>query len=321
MSKFGYIQSIRGGSGGVQQMITLERLREFIIPEVSKTFKLLIDQIYLKTCDLRQQSTAAYSAASTLLLRALGLESWQAPEPLSYVRNSREAFAAGRLDAEHFQPKYEEISCRVGQNVTNLVALGEIIQPVRNGFDARDFIEGGTPYIRVGDIKGCSIDLESTAKVSLELSEINKDIRLIVGDILFTRKGSFGNAAPVFEEHTGAIISSEIMLLRIKRAWRDEILPEYLSLFFNSLFGKMQAERWAHGAAFYSVSQEDLQRFLVPVLELHKQKEISDLFFIYRQKNTEAARLLDAAKRAVEIAIERGEDKAMEMLREEVEEA
>ena len=35
--------------------------------------------------------------AEEILLRALNLKGWQAPDPLSYVRQSSEAFAAGRL--------------------------------------------------------------------------------------------------------------------------------------------------------------------------------------------------------------------------------
>ncbi len=49
-------------------------------------------------------SAERFEQAETTLLRALGLENWQAPEPLSYIRSSRDAFAAGRLDAEYFHP-------------------------------------------------------------------------------------------------------------------------------------------------------------------------------------------------------------------------
>ncbi|MDR1471718.1 MAG: restriction endonuclease subunit S [Synergistaceae bacterium] len=306
----------RNLTGMVQQGLSLEKVRNLPIPTLSDTFQSCIANIIDVAIVFRNTAEQKLRDAETTLLRALGIENWQAPESLSYVRDSRDVFAAERLDAEHYQPKFDEVLLKVRQTETNLIPLGKIIRPIKNGFDARDFVEDGTPYIRVGDIKDCDICLESAAKVAMTSEEINKNITLAVGDVLFTRKGTFGNAAPVFAEHTSAIISSEIMLLRLDHAWQGKILPEFLALFFNSLFGKMQAEKWAHGVAFYSVAQDDLQRFLVPVIDLEKQVEIERLFHAHKQKNTEAFRLLESAKRAVEIAIEESEASAEKWLRE-----
>jgi type I restriction enzyme M protein len=314
--RYGFDQLFRQRELTIQYQLTLGRVGKVVVYLPPDDFQSEIAKFVERYKRALGDSRILYATAETTLLHALGLENWQAPESLSYVRDSREVFAADRLDAEHYQPKFDEVLLKVCQTGTNLIPLGKIIRPIKNGFDARDFVEDGTPYIRVGDIKDCHICLKSAAKVAMTSEEINKDIALAVGDVLFTRKGTFGNAAPVFAEHTGAIISSEIMLLRLNRAWQGKILPEFLALFFNSLFGKMQAEKWAHGVAFYSIAQDDLQRFSVPVIDLEKQIEIERLFHAHKQKNAEAFHLLESAKRAVEIAIEENEASAEKWLRE-----
>ena len=241
---------------------------------------------------------------------------WQPPEPLIYERRAQDVFAAKRLDAEHFQPKYDDLYRQITHTGIETRRLEEIILPVMNGFDCRDFVDEGTPYIRVGDIKKGRIDLESAFHIPLTADKIGKDISLHVGDVLFTRKGSFGNAAPVWDESKHAIISSEIMLLRLRSEYKNAILPEYLVLFLNSLAGSIQAEKWAHGAAFYSITQEDLGCFVIPMISRHEQERLRGLMIQAESFRKQARFLLDQAKRAVEIAIEENEDAAMEFLKQ-----
>ncbi|MFM6401753.1 MAG: hypothetical protein ACKPFF_34175, partial [Planktothrix sp.] len=109
-----------------------------------------------------------------------------------------------------------------------------MIEPIQNGFDYREYTEEGTPYIRVGDVKNGLINLESAVKIPISMADVNKPVGLQLGDILFTRKGSFGNSAVVTEQEINGIISSEIMLIRLAPIYKEAILPEYVSLFLNS---------------------------------------------------------------------------------------
>lgn len=243
------------------------------------------------------------------------MENWEPPEPLTYTRRASEALAAGRLDAEHFQPKYDAAISRMGERGLRIERLANLIQPILNGWDCREFVEEGTPYIRVGDVRGCRIKLESAERVGIDMSDVGKDISLRVGDVLFTRKGSFGNAAPVRKGEEQAIISSEIMLVRRKPEWIDKLLPEFLAVYFNSIAGALQSEQWAHGVAFYSISQEDLQRFAIPILPVRFQTQIAENLEASHAARQDAQSLLERAKRAVEVAIEQGEAAGMIFLK------
>ncbi len=89
------------------------------------------------------------------------------------------------------------------------------------------------------------------------MADVNKPVGLELGDILFTRKGSFGNSDVMTEVEVNMIISSEIMLVRLNLTAKTIILPEYVSLFLNSRFGYLQVERRVCGVAYYSISQPD----------------------------------------------------------------
>jgi restriction endonuclease S subunit len=203
-------------------------------------------------------------------------EGWRvtpATKPCSSFLTIREA---GRIDAEYFKPKYYRLMEAIGQSAYEHSILGELVEPIRNGFDYREFVEQGTPYIRVGDIKHGRIELDSSVKIPISSSAISKDIGLQVGDILFTRKGTYGNAAIVREGQEQAVISSEIMLLRLRQHLIASMLPDYLSLFLNSAFGYLQVTRRVHGVAYYSISQADLAQIQVVIPPPSMQKRLAE---------------------------------------------
>jgi type I restriction enzyme M protein len=115
-----------------------------------------------------------------------------------------------------------------------------------------------------------------------------------------TRKGSYGIAALVREGQEDSVISSEIMLLRIKDT---SLLPEYLTVYLNSSVGFHQVERFVHGVAFYSISQPDLASIRIVMAPEQLQKQIATLVQKSDAALNESRRLLEEAKRMVEVAV------------------
>ncbi|WP_414657434.1 restriction endonuclease subunit S [Deinococcus sp. VB343] len=315
LSKYGIALKNRLKTNLLVSYIAKDDLYSLPIPVVSDQFLNELKRLYTSSEDMRHQAHKLLQQAETLLLSALGLEQWQPPEALTYERSAKEVFEAGRLDAEHFKPKFyavwEEAKLATG---IETIRLGDMIEPVKNGFDFRNFSEDGTPYIRVGDVKNLRIDTEGAAKVAISQGDFSKDIQLREGDILFTRKGSFGNAAVVRAGQQHCIISSEIMLVRLKVEYSENILPDYLSIFLESKLGKLQSEQWAHGVAFYSISQADFENYRIPLLDLSKQVELMDKVVKSQSAQNQSLQLLEMAKRAVEMAIEESEAAALTYL-------
>ena len=69
-----------------------------------------IDNLVIKSFELIEQSQALYRQAEELLLEAIELKDFQPIQENKNIKSFSESFlATGRLDAEYYQPKYEEI--------------------------------------------------------------------------------------------------------------------------------------------------------------------------------------------------------------------
>lgn len=318
--KFGQLQVRKLARPTGQYNLNLQEVSSIAIPIFSHTFNYAINLLVKNAHKYMMHRNFSIKEADKLFIGAIGLVNWQPPEPLTYTRRASETFDAERLDAEHFQPKFKALLNQIRKACPDHASLCEVILPVKNGYDFRDFTDAGTPYIRVGDISGCRINLENASRVPINIKQVSKNIELKIGDVLFTRKGSFGNAAPVRAGDEHAIISSEIMLIRLRDEAKNKIAPEYLAMFFNSLAGQYQAEQWAHGAAFYSVAQDDLDRFIIPILPQKIQEDLIEKLHQSETARQKAYNLLYVAKRSVEIAIEKSEEKAIEFLESKIKE-
>lgn len=327
VTKYGRSATKRETAGNVQPNLYIRNIADLTVPLPSAAFQKRIDTLVSGAYRQKQQAENLYANAENLLLQELGLLDWK-PDTVRFTLGGREFEVENsistvscsemlnfeRLDAEHFLPKFSAILQRISGAGFQTHCLKQIILPIMNGFDCRNFVEEGTPYIRVGDIKRGRISLDTAQKIPLSAKQVGKNISLQDGDVLFTRKGSFGNAAPVTEETAHSIISSEIMLLRINPLFAQKILPEYLTLFFNSLAGYLQSEKWAHGVAFYSITQADMGRFVIPVLPMTKQKQLVKELSKAETARNKSRQLLNQAKRAVELFIEEGEEAALQLL-------
>ncbi|MBC1223595.1 N-6 DNA methylase [Nostoc sp. UCD121] len=317
---YGKEQINKGMYGGVQPEVAPYYLKNILFPLFSTFFQKSIEKLVHQSSMEVDASKLIYQQAEDLLLSELDLKDWQPTEETVAVKSFAESFmSSGRLDAEYYQPKYDQAEEAIKDCGFPSQNLGSLIEPIQNGFDYREYTEEGTPYIRVGDIKNGQINFESAVKIPITMADVDKPVGLQIGDILFTRKGSFGNSAVVTELEVNGIISSEIMLVRLTSVSRQEILPEYVSLFLNSKFGYLQVERRVHGVAYYSISQPDLANLLIPILPKPQQQKIAEKIkssFLLKLKSKQ---LLEIAKTGVERAIETDETTATTWINQQLE--
>ena len=130
-------------------------------------------------------------------------------------------------------------------------------------------------------------------------------------EILFSKDGSIGIAYKV-ERDTKAITSGALLHLKIKDS--VEILPDYLTAILNSDTVKLQAERDAGGSIINHWKPSEIEKVQIPILPIDEQQDISDRIIHSFSLRHKSERLLDAAKQAVEIAIEQSEEAAITWL-------
>lgn len=312
-SKFGQSLLRRKERGAVQQGLNLDDLRRLDFYQAGREFQEATAKAYRETVNANVASSAAYYQAETLLLRVLALSNFVPASTSANVKSFSESFGkTGRLDPEHYQPKFDQLENALGSFSGGTTTVGALADGIINGAEVREYQSEGTPYLRIGDLKFLDVDASSVVRIDPESAKSGLEkIGLKAGDVLLSRSGSLAVSAVVEPAWESALISSHLIRLRIRDSRID---PYFLALFFMTLPGKMQIQKWSNGGVQPEISQPAVKVITVPVLPWPEQQEIRRLILLARALRTKSDNLLQAAKRAVEIAIEQDEAAGMAYL-------
>lgn len=300
MSKYGLLQSSRGGSGGVQQMITLERLRQFIVPEFDSDFYRAMSKITQEFNLLRERSEAFYNEAEKCLQKHLPINSTN-NQMISIKYLSASFGESGRLDAEYYQPKYEQIESTIrNKNYTTLdilcdVESGEFISETLYG-------EKGVSYIRGADITSHCVDIEHATKVDVSIDGLNL---IETGDLAFAMIGSVGNVS--INRGATAVVSNNLGTIKP----HNKQISNYLLVYLLSNIGQALFEKYQTRTAQPKIKKEDVEKFIVPILPDEDVRFISCKVEEAFELKEKAQALLNAAIKTIEIAIESDEESAL----------
>ena len=238
---------------------------------------------------------------------ALGLDTWAPPEALSYVCSSREAFAAGRLDAEHFQPKFETL-IKLLTATGRSARLGDCLQMNQRGKQP-EYGECGLPVVNSKHVQRNEVRVDDDNRCA---AVEPGSLQIVTGDVLLngTGVGTIGRSAAYLHE-TPALPDNHVTVLRPAQG----LDPVYLAVYLNSVAGQLQVEQRLRGSSgqieLYPADIAEFQVWLAPDAVQQAIRAQVESSFEQRQH---ATRLLDAAKRAVEIAIEDSEAAALAFL-------
>ncbi|APA59601.1 restriction endonuclease subunit S [Campylobacter coli] len=298
-----------------QTNVNPEELKEIKIPIFPMEFQLEIQNLVKDSHKALEESKELYKKAEETLYLELGLDP---KNPLQSLLDSKtnnptnspnisihtlkESFLkTGRLDSEYYQKKYE-INEKIIMNkkytvLDNLVSITKSIEPGSNLYKNK-----GIPFIRVTNLTQYGL---SEGDVFLDEKDFFPQYLQILypkkDTILFSKDGSVGIAYCVKEDKE-VITSGAILHLNIKD--KENILPEYLTLFLNSIFVKLQAQRDCGGSIISHWRIEDIKKVLVAILDIKIQEKIAKYIqesFNLRKKSKQ---LLDNAKNKVEEQIQ-----------------
>ena len=269
----------------------------------SKEFQTKISLMMDKSFALLKQSRSLYSQAETLLLEELGLKDFKPRYEKTYTANLSDAFSAHRIDAEYFQPAYEEVIEKLRENNIELKPLRKFILSIQKGIEpgSENYRDEGKPFIRVSNLSINGFIDRDQKYLNEELyQQLRETYEPKQGDFLLTKDATPGIAYVVKEQIEG-IISSGILKLQINES---EINKEYLALCINSLIGRMQIERDGGGSVIVHWKPEQVKTLKIPILSHRTQQKIASLVQQSHEARKKAKELLEVAKRAVEIAVE-----------------
>ena len=298
LSKYGRMQTLRESTGNVQLSLFLYKIRELLIPNFSDTFQSKIESIVKSAHAKLEESKSLYSQAEDLLLGELGLKDWQPKNTLHTTKKFSDFAQSGRLDAEYYQPKYDDLFERLQKVDCKTIKEIQIIN--YRGFQPEYVENGKIDVINSKHILEDGLDYENFEKTD-EVS-FNNAVRAQVkyGDILTYTTGANIGRTQVYLSEKKAMASNHVNMLRVK-----DVNPIYLALVLNSKIGRMQTEKSCTGSAQVELYPDDLASFIIPILPEAIQTKIASLIQQSFECKAQSKQLLEDAKRMVESEIEK----------------
>ena len=308
-SKYGKSLLLRKERGAIQKGLNLDDLKTLIVPLFSENFeqrvRIGIEKAFKCACDAKQ----GYTGAEKILEEMIGFARCEATINYSIKTLNKSYGCSGRLDAEYYQPKYddlfnelEKLPCK---KLGDVVTIKKSIEPGTEAYQ-----DSGIPFVRVSDVSKFEVGqpeiyLSKNVVENVETLYPQKDT------ILFSKDGSVGIAYKL-AENKKIITSGALLHLTVKD--KRTVLPDYLTLVLNSNIVQMQAERDSNGAIIQHWKPSEIENVVVPVLEMEQQKKIVELVQKSFALRKQSKQLLEDAKSAVEMAIEQGEKTALTWL-------
>ncbi len=318
-SKVGQDWIERNSTGMVQQGLSLWRLRDMPIPIFENKFQHTIVNSIREAKKGLDNSRSTYTQAEQLLLQAIGLNNFKPTTQNTNVKTLNQSFAAsGRLDAEYYLPKYEELES-VLQKFTTIRIKDLVNTPVASGStpsagDDRYYTDrtDGIPFLRAVDIINSEVSLDNPIYIKREVHEkILKNSQLKQNDVLFSIAGTVGRCG-IYLHNQEANINQACARLRFDE---QKVNRLYLITFFNSSVGNLLVQKYSKPGVQTNLNLAELGELYLPIIDKQLQQQISTLIQQSFALKKESKALLAKAKLAVEVAIEEGEERGMEILK------
>lgn len=294
--------------GAVQMGLILEDMDQIIIPKFSANFDSKIVNLVENSYSGMKLSTNLYMKAENNLLNSISVNIDTKYSSTVNLKSFQESFlTTGRLDAEYYQPKYDEYLNLLKNYHNGFKKLTDLCELKNDNYLPND--ETQYRYIELsnignnGEVTGCTVnfgkELPSRAK------RIVKE-----GDVLISSiEGSLSSCALVTKEYDGAICSTGFYVVNSKK-----INSETLLILFKSELMQNLLKQGCSGTILTAINNDEFKNLLLPVIDDNTQQTIASLIQQSSKLKKQSQQLLEVAKKAVEIAIEQNEATAIDYI-------
>lgn len=303
-SRFGYYQLRRRGIKATRPEIALLEFADIVIPKLSEEFEAAIEDITRRGIETYAQSTAAYTAAQSLLTSEIGHVQ---PDTRNITTQSlSHVFMTGRLDAEYFMPKYDDLLA----NIKGAQTVGDTCQLHTANYAP----EAGKQYsyIELADIGTYGDITRTTTADGYDLPTRARRIVHTGQVIISSIEGSSQCCALITDGYDGALCSTGFYVIS-----SEVYNPETLMMLFKSELVQEFMKRGCSGTILASISEEELRKIRLPFVARDTQDRIARMLqksFSLRQKSRT---LINAAVKSIELAIEYNEPTAINFITKE----
>lgn len=280
------------------------------VPAFSKAFEILIDNLFETILKSQKLSKQTYSQAETLLLQEIGLQNFEPSKEAVNIKSFKESFGVTkRLDAEYYQKKYDDYLKLIHNYKNNFEKLSIACNLKDSNFNPKE--DTFYKYIELsnigksGEVNGCT-------------EELGKDLpsrarRLVnTGDVVISSiEGSLQSCGVINKEYNNAICSTGFYVIN-----SEKINSETLLVLFKSELMQAIMKQNCSGTILTGMNKDEFMNIPVPIIDYKKQEQIAELVEESFKLKVESEKLLEVAKKAVEMAIEVDEETAMKFIKD-----
>ena len=307
LTKYGKAQLLRGISRQTLPHLTLNVLRNILVPTTDKEIQKNIERIVNKANEKRTLAGQKYKDAEKLVFETLGISEdiEKLEEKISYEANFERIKRTFNLNAEYYHPKYLEIINILTKPRFEVKPLKKVVEisdvtldPIEASNRTRRF-----KYVPI-------------AKIS-ETGEINgwtefygwqapSRARMVIrkGDILIpSLAGTFNKIALVPENLDGNLTTTGCFVVKPR-----EDIPEFLFLLLRTPLFRKQLEQQTTGAIMSAVPKSAFGDLLIPVIPREEQQAVAELVKEFFELRKEVRDLIQRAVKDVEEVIENATD-------------
>lgn len=294
-----------------QTNVNPEEVKEIDIPLLDLSFQNTLKNNFDKAYEWLKTSKILYTQAEETLLEAVDLADFKPSTQNTNIKTFAQSFGtSGRLDAEYYQPKYEDYLNLIFDYKDGWTKLSEIYTLKDTNYNPDNQTE--YQYIELSDIDksggitGCTTDfganLPSRARRFVNAGDV------VVSSI----EGSLSSCALVPSEYDNALCSTGFYVIK-----SAEINSETLLVLMKSELMQSLLKQSCSGTILTALNKDEFSILPIPKIDLVTQTNISQLVQQSFALKAQSERLLNVAKRAVEIAIETDEWAAMAYINEQ----
>jgi len=294
-----------------QSNINAEELKRVKIPIISKEIQEQIRNIFNLSFDLINKSEFLYFQSEQILLSELDFLNWEPKHKLTFVKRYSDIQKVGRIDAEYFQPTYEEIVERLLNYKNGYEFLRDTVNIKDKNFTPKEQVV--FKYIELANI---SINGDITGFTEAAGKELPTRARRKVntGDVIISSiEGSLSSIALINEPLNNALCSTGFYVIN-----SANINSETLLVFLKSKVGQLQLKKGCSGTILTAINNTEFEKLIVPKIATDIQDEIKfKITEMYKAKALSNA-LLEIAKCGVELAIEKDEKQSQKWIDSEL---
>ena len=294
--------------GAVITHIEPEHLVTVPVPDAPDEIKKRINNLVIRSYELRDESNARIDEATALLIEELELPAIRDFNLMLYKKDTNvDTFSVklghleGRIDASFHVPAVDAIIAHLKQHAAEVTTVGntrvstEIILP---GRFKRVYVEEGYGRVFIGGKQ--IFELDPTNKKYLSLvhhgDRIAKQLELHEGMTLITCSGTIGKVALVGKQWEKWTANQHI--IRIVPANKE--IAGYLYIFLASEYGHALITHYTYGSVVDEIDDTHVSSIPFPVLKnADVQRRINELALEASEKRFEAYRLEQQALRIV----------------------